>query len=76
MSIESHVIEVITEKLYIEKEKVTPQAEITVDLGADSLDQTELLMALEDEFDLNIPEEDAEKFKTVKNIIDYVESKV
>lgn len=76
MSTESYVREIIAEKLGIGLEKIIPQAEIIADLGADSLDRTELLMALEDEFDLDIPEEEAEKFKTVKHIVDYVESKV
>jgi acyl carrier protein len=76
VSTESYVREIIAEKLGIGLEKIIPQAEIIADLGADSLDRTELLMALEDEFDLDIPEEEAEKFKTVKHIVDYVESKV
>jgi len=76
MNVENHVKEVISEKLCINIKKIIPQAEIISDLGADSLDQVELLMALEDEFDLDIPDEDAEKFKTVKHVVDYVESKV
>lgn len=74
--VEKHIKEVIAEKLGVDTGKIIPQAEIISDLGADSLDQVELLMALEDEFDLEIPDHDAEKFKTVKNVVDYVESKV
>lgn len=75
-TVENHIKEIIIEKLGINKDKVIPQAEIINDLGADSLDVVELIMALEDEFDLDIPDEDAEKLKTVKLIVDYVESKV
>ena len=76
MKTEEHVKEVVAEKLGVDLEKVIPQADFKMDLGMDSLDQIELLMALEDEFDLHIPDEDAEKFKTVKDVFDYVESKV
>lgn len=76
MNIEVHIKEIIAEKLGVDKSKVVPQAELRSDLGADSLDKVELLMALEDEFDIEIPDHEAEKFKTVKNIEKYVELKV
>ncbi|MBN1983479.1 MAG: acyl carrier protein [Chitinivibrionales bacterium] len=72
---EAKVKQIIAEKLGVSEEKVTPQASFVDDLGADSLDQVELIMALEDEFDIEIPDEDTEKLKTVKDALDYIESK-
>jgi len=66
---------IIAEKLGVSEDKVTHQASFVDDLGADSLDQVELIMALEDEFDIEIPDEDAEKIKTVKDALSYIESK-
>jgi len=66
---------IIAEKLGVSEDKVTPLASFVDDLGADSLDQVELIMALEDEFDIEIPDEDAEKIKTVKDALSYIESK-
>lgn len=73
---EKEVREVIAERLTVDIDSVVPRAALIDDLGADSLDLVELQMALEDEFDLEIMDEDVEKFKTVKDIVDFVESKV
>lgn len=67
---------VVAEKLNVGEDQVTIEAKFVEDLGADSLDQVELIMALEDEFDLKIPEEEAEKLSTVGIAIDYIVSKV
>lgn len=72
---EEKMKQIIAEKLGVSEDKITPQASFVDDLGADSLDQVELIMALEDEFDMEIPDEDAEKLKTVKDALDYIESK-
>ena len=71
-SIEEKVIAIIFEQLDVAKEDVVLDASFVDDLGADSLDQVELIMAMEEEFDVSIPDEDAEKIATVKNAIDYV----
>ena len=73
---ESKMKQIIAEKLGVSEDKVTPQASFVDDLGADSLDQVELIMALEDEFNIEIPDEDAEKIRTVKDALDYLESKM
>jgi acyl carrier protein len=67
------MIDIIVEQLSVDKEKVVSAASFVDDLGADSLDQVELIMAMEEAFDIEIPDEDAEKIKTVQNAIDYVE---
>ena len=67
---------VVAEKLNVGEDQVTIDAKFVEDLGADSLDQVELIMALEDEFDLKIPEEEAEKLSTVGSAIDYIVAKV
>jgi acyl carrier protein len=67
---------VVAEKLNVGEDQVTEEAKFVEDLGADSLDQVELIMALEDEFKLKIPEEEAEKLTTVGSAIDYVLKKV
>ncbi len=72
---EAKMKQIVAEKLGVSEDKVTPQASFVDDLGADSLDQVELIMALEDEFDLEIPDEDAEKLKTVKEALEYIDSK-
>lgn len=66
---------IIAEQLCISVEKIADDADITKDLGADSLDVVELLMAFEDEFGVSISDEDATKIKTVNDILAYVESK-
>ena len=69
------ITKVIVEKLGVTEDKVKPEAAFAEDLGADSLDQVELVMALEDEFDIEIPDEEAEKLKKVGDVIAYVKSK-
>lgn len=66
---------VVSEKLNVGEDQVVSDAKFVEDLGADSLDQVELIMALEDEFDLKIPEEEAEKLSTVGAAVDYIVSK-
>ncbi len=73
---EKKVKEIIAEKLGVEEAKVTPDASFVDDLGADSLDQVELIMAFEDEFDVEIPDEDAEKLQTVQDALNYLENKL
>ena len=67
------VRQIISEQLGVDEAEVTPSASFTDDLGADSLDQVELVMALEEEFDLQIGDEDTEKMTTVQSAIDYIE---
>ncbi|XFA98134.1 acyl carrier protein [Candidatus Izemoplasma sp. B36] len=67
--------ELISDGLGVEKEKVTMEADLATDLGADSLDAVELIMAIEDEFDITIDDETAQSFKTVKEIVDFLKSK-
>jgi acyl carrier protein len=74
--LESKVKQIIAEKLGVNEDKVSPQAAFVDDLGADSLDQVELIMAFEDAFDVEIPDEDAEKLKSVKDAIEYLKDKV
>ena len=74
MSIEERVKKIIVEQLGVKKEEVKPEASFVEDLGADSLDTVELVMALEEEFDIEIPDEEAEKITTVQSAIDYVQS--
>ncbi|MCK4903253.1 MAG: acyl carrier protein [Candidatus Marinimicrobia bacterium] len=68
--------EAIIDKLGVEESQITPEASFIDDLGADSLDTVELIMALEEEFDLEIPDEDAETLTTVKAVMDYIEDKL
>ena len=68
------VKKIIVEQLGVEEDLVTPEASFVDDLGADSLDTVELVMALEEEFGIEIPDEDAEKITTVQQAIDYVKS--
>ena len=67
---------IIVEQLGVKEENLKPEASFIDDLGADSLDTVELVMALEEEFDTEIPDEDAEKIKTVKDVYDYIDAKV
>lgn len=71
-SIEERVKQIIAEQLGVDEEQVTENASFMDDLGADSLDTVELVMALEEEFDVEISDEDAEKIQNVKNAIDYI----
>ena len=74
MSIEERVKKIIVEQLGVKEEDVKPEASFVEDLGADSLDTVELVMALEEEFDIEIPDEAAEKITTVQSAIDYVQN--
>jgi acyl carrier protein len=73
MAVMDKVKQIIVEQLSVEEGEVTPAASFVDDLGADSLDRVELIMALEEAFDLEIPDEEAEKIKTVQNAVDYIE---
>lgn len=69
------VKEIIVEQLGVEADQIKLESNFIDDLGADSLDTVELIMAFEEEFDVEIPDADAEKIKTVKDVVDYIESK-
>ncbi|MCX5774568.1 MAG: acyl carrier protein [Fusobacteria bacterium] len=69
------VKEVIVEQLGVDEASVVPEASFIDDLGADSLDTVELIMAFEEEFGVEIPDEDAEKMKTVQDVLNYIETK-
>jgi acyl carrier protein len=71
-SLEQRVIEIVVEQLGVSREEVTPEASFVDDLGADSLDLVELIMAMEEEFGLEISDEDAEKIRTVQEVIEYI----
>jgi len=71
-SVERRVIEIIVEQLGVSEEEVTMEASFIDDLGADSLDLVELIMAMEEEFGLEISDEDAEKIQTVQNVVNYI----
>lgn len=75
-TIEERVKNIIVESLNVDSEKVTPNASFVDDLDADSLDQVELILALEEEFDCQIPEEEASKITTVGEAIDYLKKNV
>jgi acyl carrier protein len=75
MSVAERVKQIIVEQLGVDESQVDPSASFVDDLGADSLDIVELVMAFEETFDLDIPDEDAEKIKTVKDAVDYIEAK-
>ena len=68
------IVEMIARQLRVDSGEITPETSIMEDLGADSLDIVELLMAIEDDFDIKVPDEDVPNLKTVGNIVDYVES--
>lgn len=72
-SIAERIKQIVAEQLGVDEDQVTAEASFMDDLGADSLDTVELVMALEEEFDIEISDEDAEKIQTVQNAIDYVE---
>ncbi|MCZ6808917.1 MAG: acyl carrier protein [Proteobacteria bacterium] len=74
-SIEAQVKSIVAEQLGVKEEEVTNDASFVDDLGADSLDTVELVMALEEEFETEIPDEDAEKITTVQQAIDFVTSR-
>jgi len=67
---------IIVDQLGVDESEVTPEASFVDDLGADSLDTVELVMALEEEFGIEIPDEDAEKLLTIEDVINYIEAKL
>ena len=73
--IESQVKQIVVDHLGIEESKVTPESKFIDDLGADSLDTVELVMAFEEKFGIEIPDDAAETIQTVQNAIDYIENK-
>ena len=73
MAVMDKVKQIIMEQLSVEESEVTPAASFVDDLGADSLDRVELIMALEETFGIEIPDEDAEKIVTVQNAVDYIQ---
>jgi acyl carrier protein len=75
MALEEKVKEIIIDQLGVNAEQVTPEASFIEDLGADSLDQVELVMAFEEEFGAQIPDEDAEKLTTVGKVVAYLKEK-
>jgi acyl carrier protein len=74
-SIEEKVKDIIVEQLGVNPEQVTPAAKFIEDLGADSLDTVELVMAFEEEFNVEVPDEEAEKLQTVGDVVKYIEDK-
>lgn len=74
-TIEERVIKIVCDQMGATADKVTRETSFINDLGADSLDTVELVMEFEDEFEISIPDEDAEKIQTVGNAIDYIQSK-
>ncbi|MGA2436737.1 MAG: acyl carrier protein [Bryobacteraceae bacterium] len=76
MSVEQKVKQIIVEQLGVDESQVDGTASFVDDLGADSLDIVELIMAFEEAFDLDIPDEDAEKIATVKDAVDYIDGKM
>lgn len=75
MSLDQKISKIIVEQLNVEEEKVKPSASFINDLGADSLDIVELVMAMEEEFGLDIPDQDAEGLKTVGDVLKYLKEK-
>ncbi len=73
-SVAERVIDIVAEQLGVDKEKIKPETHFVNDLGADSLDTVELVMELEEEFDINIPDDSAEKIQTVGEAIDFIEN--
>lgn len=76
VSVEERVKKIVAEQLGVDEEEVTPEASFVDDLGADSLDTVELVMAFEEEFGIDIPDDDAEKIITVQNSIDYIKERM
>ena len=73
-NLEDRIKKIIVDQLNVNEEQVTPEASFVDDLGADSLDTVELVMALEEEFSIEIPDEDAEKITRVKEAVEYIET--
>ena len=76
MGLEDRVLAIVVEQLGVSKEELAPGASFIDDLGADSLDIVELVMAMEEEFDIEIPDDDAEKIQTIEDVISYVKGKI
>ena len=76
MAVEERIKKIIAEQLGVEEDDVVPDAKFVEDLGADSLDTVELVMALEEEFEIEIPDEDAEKIQTVASAVEFIKEKV
>ena len=74
MAVEEKVRKIVAEKLSVDEEEVVPEASFVDDLGADSLDLVELIMAMEEAFDIEISDEEAEKLQTVKDAVNYIAS--
>ena len=74
MSIHDKVTKIIAEKLSVELEEIVPEASFVDDLGADSLDLVELIMSMEEEFDIEIPDEQAEKLVTVQDVLNFIDA--
>jgi acyl carrier protein len=75
-AVEEKIRKIICEQLDVEEKDVVPEASFVDDLGADSLDQVELIMAMEEEFDISIPDEDAENIEKVQQAIDYINNAI
>ena len=75
MEVEEKIKKIISEQLGVEEDEVVPEAKFVDDLGADSLDTVELVMALEEEFDIEIPDEEAEKIQTVGAAIEFIKER-
>ena len=75
-AMQTELIQIISERLNVSADSVTPQASFVDDLGADSLDVVELMMTLEEKYNLEIPDDDAEKIKTVQDAISYIDSRL
>ena len=75
MALLEEIKEVVVEQLSVNADEIKEDSKFVEDLGADSLDVVELVMALEEKFDIEIPDDEAEKIQTVKDVLDYVESK-
>ncbi len=76
MSVEKKIFQIIAEQLGISEDEIVRDASLIDDMGADSLDIVELVMAMEEEFEMEIPDEDAEKISTVQDIVDYVQGRL
>ncbi|MEE9591570.1 MAG: acyl carrier protein [Thermodesulfobacteriota bacterium] len=75
MSVESKVRKIVIDQLGVSEEEITPEASFVDDLGADSLDTVEMVMAFEEEFGVEIPDEDAEKIRLVQDAVSYIDKK-
>jgi acyl carrier protein len=75
-TMQADLIQIVSEQLGVSAEQITPQASFMKDLGADSLDVVELMMALEEKYNLEIPDVDAEKIKTIQDVVLYIESRL